>query len=235
MVVIDGDQGWHAVTVRRLRVGQIVQVSDGAGQVAVGEVTMVQGKDRLSVTVHERSSVPIAVPRITVVQALIKGDRMDRAIETLTEAGADRIVPWSAANCVVRPDAAAADGKTVSKLRRRALEATKQARRGYLCEVTAIHNTAQVCELARRADLAITLHESATQSLAAVDFTRLAGIDGDVLVIVGPEGGLTETEVSELESVGTQSVRMGLSVMRASTAGTVALGAIMVALGRWSQ
>lgn len=232
-MVIDGDQGWHAVTVRRLKVGQLVQVGDGAGQVAVGEVTTVQGKDRLTVTVQERISVPIPAPRITVVQALIKGDRMDRAIETLTEVGADRIVPWSATNCVVRP-AAAADGKAVGKLRRRALEATKQARRAYLCEVTQIQSTAEVCELASKSDLAITLHESAARSLAAVDFARVAGIDGDVMVIVGPEGGLTETEIDTLESVGARSARMGPSVMRASTAGTVALGAIMVALGRWS-
>lgn len=232
-MVIDGDQGWHAVTVRRLKVGQLVQVGDGAGQVALGEVTTVQGKDRLVVTVHERISVQIPVPRITMVQALIKGDRMDRAIETLTEAGADRIVPWSAANCVVRPDAAAGD-KAISKLRRRALESTKQARRGFVCEVTQLHSTAEVCELARKADLAVTLHESAAQSLAAVDFAQVAGIDGDVLVIVGPEGGLTETEIDTLERVGARSARMGPSVMRASTAGTVALGAIMVALGRWS-
>lgn len=228
---MSGDEGRHAVTVRRIRVGEVVSLSDGLGNIVTGPVASVAGKDSFTVQAADRVAVAPPSPSITVVQALIKGDRMDRAIETLTEAGADRIVPWAAANCVVRWDAKSVESSG-GKLRRRALEASKQARRAHFSQVAAMAATPAVVELIAAADLALLLHESAAASIVSAAADAAAATS--VVVIVGPEGGLTESELEQLAWAGAVTVRMGPEVMRASTAGTAALGFLMAAAGRWN-
>ena len=219
-----------------------MQVGDGGGRVAFGRVAAIHGKDRFEVSVSDRINHPAPTPTITVVQALIKGERMDRALETLTEVGVDRVVPWCAANCVVRPDVRSGSGASAAadKFRRRTREAGKQARRAFECQVSPVADTAQVLALAQAADVALVLHEAADVPLAdrgvlggLAELSDRAGATS-VVVVVGPEGGLTDEELAGLVEAGARVVRMGPTVLRASTAGTVAVGVIMAAAGRWS-
>ena len=233
VISVNGDEGKHAVTVRRIRLGEVVALSDGAGLAVRGEVCRIEGKHRFEVAVTQRWFQPIAEPHITVVQALIKGDRMDRAIEMLTEVGADRIVPWSARNCVVRWDARPAHNG-VLKLRRHALEASKQARRLYLPDVGELATTSEIRRLVSTADIAIVLHESAQESLTDA-FAAIGPDESECVVVVGPEGGITASELQTLQGAGARTAHMGTTVMRAGTAGTAALGWVMGAAGRWSQ
>ncbi|SEM38218.1 16S rRNA (uracil(1498)-N(3))-methyltransferase [Rhodococcus maanshanensis] len=232
VAVLDGKEGRHAATVRRIRVGERLVLSDGRGAVADAVVVEV-GKDRLDLEVTARDTVPAAVPAVTLVQALPKAERSELAVELATEAGIDAIVPWQSARCVARWEGPKAD-KGVAKWRAVAAAAAKQSRRAHIPEVLDLHRTPAVVERVARSvadgGVVAVLHESATTALAELPLSQAA----EVLLVVGPEGGLDDAEVDALTAAGAVAVRLGPTVLRTSTAGAVALGAIGVLTGRWS-
>lgn len=227
VVRVEGDEAHHAVAVRRLRAGEQVALTDGAGTSVVGEVSDT-GKRVFSVLVGSTASVPAPVPSITVVQALPKGERGELAVEVLTEVGVSRIVPWAASRSVAvwRGERAA---KSLARWRTTAREAAKQARRSWLPEVAGLASTAEVAALVAAADLAVVLHEEAGASLA----TLAVPGDGEILLVVGPEGGLTDEEVAAFVAGGAVSVRLGAEVLRTSTAGLAAVSALLSRTPRW--
>ena len=227
--VLDGPEGRHAATVRRLRVGEQLLLSDGRGGLAQASVTAV-GKDRLVLAVSGRRDVPRPDTTVTVVQALPKGERSELAVELVTEAGVDELVPWSAARCVARWQGPRAD-KGVARWRAVAREAAKQSRRPYIPLVHDLATTAELVALVRERVLgggvALLLHESATTGL------RQATLAAQVLLVVGPEGGLDDAELAQLTAAGARAVHLGPTVLRTSTAAAVALGALGVRTHRW--
>jgi 16S rRNA (uracil1498-N3)-methyltransferase len=226
-LLVDGDEGRHAVEVLRLAPGEQVRVGDGHGTVAEGAVVSA-GLDGLRVRVSARFEVPAQTPEFVLVQALPKGDRGPLAVDLATELGVDRIVPWTAARCVTRwRDDRIAKG--VAKWRAAARAASKQSRRPRLPEVTEPMTTREVCGLLADTDLAVVLHERARRHLAELDIPRT----GSVAVVVGPEGGLTDGEVLAFRAAGAQAVRLGAEVLRTSTAGAAALAALSMRT-RWS-
>jgi len=227
-VEVTGDEAHHAVAVRRLRAGERVVLTDGRGSSATGEVTET-GKRRFAVSVTELRHEPRPTPSVTVVQALPKGDRGELAVEVLTEVGVDRVVPWAASRSVAvwRGERAA---KSHARWQATAREAAKQARRGWLPEVLALHGTAEAVALMEGAALVVVLHEEATRPLAAVEVPS----SGEVIVVVGPEGGLTEDEVAAFERAGGVAVRLGPEVLRTSTAGLAAVSALLARTPRWA-
>lgn len=227
VVTVEGDEAHHAVAVRRLRVGEAVVLTDGAGRSVTGTVGST-GKRVFTVDVAEVAQVPRPAPSFVVVQALPKGDRGELAVEVLTEVGVDRVVPWAAARSVAvwKGERAA---KSLARWRSTAREAAKQARRAWHPEVTEPASTAEVARLVAAADLAVVLHEEATTPLAGIDVPA----SGVVLVVVGPEGGLTDDEVSALVDAGAVSVRLGSEVLRTSTAGVAACAALLARTDRW--
>ncbi|WP_244929152.1 16S rRNA (uracil(1498)-N(3))-methyltransferase [Nocardioides sp. W7] len=226
-VTVDGDEAHHAVAVRRLRVGEAVVLTDGRGTSVVAEVGAT-GKRVFSVTVTSVETAPAPAPAITVVQALPKGDRGELAVEVLTEVGVARVVPWAASRSVAVWKGERAE-KSLARWRSTAREAAKQARRSWFPEVDPLASTADVVALVASASLAVVLHEAAT-----VPLTSLAvPADGSVLVVVGPEGGLADDEVAALVAAGATSVRLGAEVLRTSTAGVVAVAALLARTPRW--
>ena len=227
-VEVTGDEAHHAVAVRRLRVGEAVVLTDGRGRSATGPVTAT-GKRVFSVAVASLSDVPAPEPAVTVVQAIPKGDRGELAVEVLTEVGVARIVPWAASRSV-----AVWKGergvKSLARWRTTAREASKQARRSWFAEVGELATTASVIDLIAAADLAVVLHEQARGGLADLD----PADDESLLVVVGPEGGLSAQEVAAFEAAGAHAVRLGAEVLRTSTAGVAAVAALLSRTGRWS-
>jgi 16S rRNA (uracil1498-N3)-methyltransferase len=228
-VVLDGPEGRHAVSVRRLRVGEEVVLTDGAGTGAHGTVAAVEGKDRLEVAVTELRTEPAPAPRITVVQALPKGDRGELAVETMTETGVDVIVPWTASRCVTRWKGERAE-KSLAKWRSTAREAGKQSRRLRFPEVTEPHGTEALGPLLAGAAFAAVLHEEGAAPLAAAELPA----HGDIVLVVGPEGGVAPEELAAFEAAGARPHRLGRSVLRTSTAGTAATAVLLARTGRWS-
>jgi 16S rRNA (uracil1498-N3)-methyltransferase len=229
-LVLDGPEGRHAVSVKRLRAGEDVVLTDGRGRWTEGVVKAAEGKDRLVVT--DLSSVreePAESPRITVVQALPKGDRGELAVETMTETGVDAIVPWAASRCITQWKGERGL-KALAKWRSTAREAGKQSRRVRFPEVADAASTKQVAALLAAADFAGVLHEVGDAPLATVDLPAA----GEIVLVVGPEGGVSPEELALFEEAGARPYRLGRSVLRTSTAGTAAAAVLLARTGRWS-
>ena len=228
--VLDGPEGRHAATVRRLRPGEAVQLSDGRGGLAHA-VVAAAGRDTVELTVTRRVSLDPPTPRVLLAQALVKGERGELAVELATEAGVDAVLPWRAARCVARWEQGPRGEKALARWRSTVREAAKQARRPW---VPVVEEPVTTAELARRAagvGVALVLHEAAVGRLADLG-PQLAGA-GELLLVVGPEGGVTDAEIAALTAAGARPVRLGPEVLRASTAAAVALGALGALTSRW--
>jgi len=214
------DDANHAIRVLRMQVGAEFMLSDGKGawsQVVAQEVK----KKSMQVQVMESGFQDPLATTITVVQALPKGDRAKEAIELLTEAGVDRIVPWSSARSI---------GKSSDKFAITAREASKQSRRFRIPEVTDVATTAQICEAIKVSDLAIVFHESATAKLS--DQVSSHNVE-HLLIIIGPEGGITDEEIAAFTQCGAKVALMGRPVLRSAHAGIAAVSAVSALLRVW--
>jgi len=226
-VVLAGPEGRHAATVRRLRVGDPVDLTDGRGTRASCVVQAV-ARGTVELEVRNRSIEPRPSARLVLVQALAKGDRGELAVELATEIGVDEIVPWAAQRCVVRWDGERGT-RALARWRSTAREAAKQSRRAWVPEVTQAVTTGQLVERLSGAATAFVLHESASLPLTTVPVAR----QGELVLVVGPEGGLSDAEVQRLQAAGASAVRLGRSVLRTSTAGAAAAVVISSRTGRW--
>jgi 16S rRNA (uracil1498-N3)-methyltransferase len=225
---LDGPEGRHAATVKRLRPGEAVLLSDGRGGLAHAVVDAA-GRDTVDVTITRRSDADPPAPRVLLAQALVKGDRGELAVELATEAGVDGILPWRAARCVARWEEGPRGEKALARWRSTAREAAKQARRPWLPVVEEPVTTAALARRVAAVDLTVVLHEAASERLADVSLPP----HGALLLVVGPEGGVTDAEIDTLVAAGARPVRLGPEVLRASTAAAVALGALGVLTARW--
>ena len=214
------DDANHAIRVLRMQVGSEFMLSDGKGswsQVVATEVS----KKSIQVRVIDSGFQEPLATTITVVQALPKGDRSKEAIELLTEAGVDRIVPWASTRSI---------GKGSEKFGITAREASKQSRRFRIPEVTDLVTTAQICEAIKLSDLAIAFHESATDKLS--DQVSSLNVE-HLLIIIGPEGGLTDEEIAAFTEVGAKVALMGRPILRSAHAGIAAVSAVSALLKVW--
>lgn len=223
-VVLAGPEGRHAARVRRLAPGERAAAGDGAGAVAEGVVEAVRG-DEVVLRIDRRRAEPPPRPRLVVVQALPKGERGETAVETLTEVGVDVIVPWAAARCVAQWKGERGD-RALRRWRATAREAGKQSRRAWLPRVEPLAATADVARWLAGAALRVVLDEQAAAPIGGLAVP--AG--GDVVIVVGPEGGLTPEERALLGP----AVSLGPTVLRTSTAGTVAAGVLLSRTARWA-
>jgi 16S rRNA (uracil1498-N3)-methyltransferase len=232
LAVVDGDEGFHAATVRRFRAGELLDLSDGAGTVARCVVEDV-AKGRLTARVGDRRTVAGPVPAVTVVQAIPKSDRAELAVELATEAGADAIVAWQSARCVAKWEGDAKLDKGLRRWGAVARSAARQSRRAHIPLVTGVLSTTDLVGRVEAGVAAgavvLVLHESSTGPLTAVPLADAAA----VTLIVGPEGGISDDEVAALTAAGAVAVRLGPTVLRTSTAAAVALGALGVLTARW--
>ena len=226
---LHGPEGHHAATVQRLRVGERLLLADGRGSTAAAEVTGV-GRGTVTVAVTKRDFVPAADPRLVVVQGIAKGDRGELAVQAMTEAGVDEIVPWAAARSVAqwRGDRG---HKARDKWAATAREAAKQARRPWVPVLGGDPDcsTRWVAARLSTAAAAFVLHEEATERLTAVPLPPA----GEIAVVVGPEGGIGDAELDAFRAAGATPVRLGDAVLRTSTAGVAALAVLSARLGRW--
>lgn len=216
--VLDGPEGHHAATVQRLRVGERLVLCDGSGGTAAATIVGT-GKGSLELAVGERAYEPAPDPRIVVVQGVAKGDRGELAVQAMTEVGVDAIVPWAAARSVAR--------WTSDKPRQRwidtAREAAKQSRRAWIPPVLDLVSTKDIT------GRLYVLHEAAVDRLSTVELPAT----GDIVLVVGPEGGIAPDELSTLAEAGASTVQLGPAVLRTSTAGPAAVAVLSARLGRW--
>lgn len=231
IAVVEGDEGFHAASVRRIRPGETLLLADGAGTVAE-TVVEEAGKRTLTARVTDRRTVEPAGPPVTVVQAIPKSERSELAVELATEAGADEIIAWQAQRCVARWDGDRAE-KGLRRWRAVARSAARQSRRPYIPVVSGPMSTPELtgylADRVAAGALALVLHESADRPLA----DRAVAAAESIVLVIGPEGGISDSEIAALAGVGADPVRLGPTVLRTSSAAAVGLGAIGVLTGRW--
>jgi 16S rRNA (uracil1498-N3)-methyltransferase len=228
-VVLDGPEGRHAAAVRRLQVGEELVVADGKGTAAACVVETVQGKESLTLRIDRRWTEPQPQPRIVLAQALIKGDRGELAVELATETGVDVIVPWRAARSIVKWEDGPRGAKALARWRSTAREAAKQSRRAWIPDVADAVTTRQLADLVTKSAATLLLDASAKHGLADLELPA----EGDLVLVVGPEGGISDSESDTLRAAGAQVARLGPTVLRASTAAAAAVAALGVLTPRW--
>ncbi len=226
-LMLDGSEGRHAVAVRRTSVGEQLRLADGCGRWALVEVIAV-GRDTLTGVILALGAEPAPQPAYLLVQALAKDGRDERAVEMATELGVDAILPWQAARSVVQWRAERAE-KSRAKWESVVTAATKQSRRVWRPRVEPVVTGPALVSRLRGCAAVLVLHEEADTPIGAVALPAR----GDVALVVGPEGGISPAELSELSAIGGTTVRLGPHVLRSSTAGPAALAALS-ARHRWA-
>lgn len=229
LFTLRGDEGFHAATVQRLQPGEAVMLADGLGRLAHGTVTDVPAKDELVVSIVAVTEAPPPSPRLIVVQAIPKGERAELAVEMLTEVGVDVIVPWAASRCVAVWKGDKIE-KGVEKWKATARESAKLARRPRTPQLSALASTDDVVRLIRNTSPAWVLHEDGEARLSG----KTMPMSGDIVLVVGPEGGVSPEELAKFSEAGAEPVRLGPSVLRTSTAGAVAAGIVLARTTRWT-
>ncbi len=206
----------HAIKVLRIEVGEIFQVSDGNGGWANVQVNEVTKRSLETMVLEVGSQEPLEI-KFTVVQALPKSDRAKEAVELLTEAGADVIVPWLANRSISRTE-------VISKFATTAREASKQSRRLFIPQLHETVKEKGVIELIKNADLALVFHESAQVKLSEIITPETKA--KNVVIVIGPEGGITEEELATFAAAGAHVAGLGRPILRSAHAGLAALSAV---------
>ena len=245
-ITLTGAEGRHAATVRRLSAGERADVTDGAGTIAECTVTRT-GPGVIELAVLTKRTIPAAQPRIVVVQAIPKGDRGELAVEIMTEVGVDEVIAWQAERSVARwrgdradrgggvgrgdrGDRADRAGKALARWQATAREAAKQSRRAWIPEVTGPERTPAVALRVATAGLAILLDPGAEAAFGSLAMPH----QGEIVVIVGPEGGVSPAEADALTGAGAVPARLGPTVLRTSSAGAVAAALALAQSDRWA-
>jgi len=228
VVLIDGAEAKHAISVRRMRVGEGIQLANGDGLRVIGSVSRVDA-NALLVAVDEVIQEAVPQPSITLVQALAKGDRDEMAVQAGTELGISAVIPWQADRSVSRWEGAKI-AKGVHRWQAIATEAAKQALRAFNPSVAEPVTSKQLANLVPDFTEVLVLDPTAEVGLAAIELAS----SGTIAIVVGPEGGITDGELAALEAKGAKRVHLGDSILRTSTAGMAAIAVIESRLGRWA-
>ena len=226
LIEVSGDEAHHAIKVLRINIGEEILISDGAGNWVRASVENIEKKTFVA-KVLERGFQPEKSPRLIVVQGLPKSDRVKDAIEILVESGVDLIIPWQADRSISKWQKDSLD-----KWKNAAVAATKQSRRFRKPEIIDGLSLSQLLEIESENSVILVMHESATTKLSQVVTSKFADMS-EIIIVIGPEGGISESELELLQSVGAHIVGLGPEVFRSAHAGGAALSAVSALIGRW--
>ncbi len=227
-VTLGGSEGKHAVNVRRMRVGEGIQLSDGKGMRVRGEVSSL-GNSSLTVSIDSVVHETKPDMTLTIVQALAKGDRDELSIQAATELGCWAVVPWQAERSISKWEGAKI-AKSVERWQTIVSEAAKQSLRVFEPVVAQPVGTKQLVANVKNYDLVLVLDPTSDIGLGNID---LSENQKTVAIIVGPEGGISELELEALEDSGAVRVHLGAPILRTSTAGVAAIAVLQAKLGLW--
>lgn len=224
-LTLSGDAGKHAAAALRLRIGEQVRFTDGLGNVAIGTVSELMSKSEINFLLSDHEFVSPPTPKISVLQALPKGDKAVEAVELMVEVGVDEIYPWQAQRSVAQWDAKK-QISGVAKWQTTADAAAAQARRVWFPKVNEL--VTDVDSLQGKFDQIIVFHEASSPPVPAQ-------IAKNVLIVIGPEGSITDSERAQLKALGAVEARMGESILRSRHAGIAAAAAVLSQTARWGR
>lgn len=221
---LESDEAHHAIKVMRLKTGEEIKISDGEGNWVSGPISEV-GKKNLKIDVTASGIEASKKPELVLVQALTKSDRNKEMLELVTVAGVDRIIPWQAERSISKWQSNSYD-KWTSSIK----EAGKQSRRVNLPKLEKLMSAKDITDQISASDCILVFHESANEKFSDLDISQSAS---SIYLVIGPEGGITDTELEIFKSKGGNLVRLGEPVLRSAHAGFAALASIQTKLGRW--
>jgi len=225
-ITVEGDEAHHAIKVMRMEIGEELQVSDGRGSWAQGSIVAID-KNSFTIAVSDRGHSNRNHAELVVIQALTKSDRARETIELLVEAGVDRIIPWQSDHCIAKWKE-----DMLEKWQNAAIAACKQSRRYTVPVVETPISLSQIRERFTEKSLLLVLHESAQEKLSVV-VSPSAISQNHIVLIIGPEGGISVDELRELEAIGGKVVRLGNPVLRSAHAGIAGLAAVQALMRHW--
>ncbi len=226
-IVITGDDVNHIKNVLRMKIGETILISDGNDKEYVCSIAGIED-DRVAATIEDINGASRELPvKVTLFQALPKGDKMETIIQKMVELGAYEIVPVSTKRCIVKLDAKKAAKKT-ERWNAISESAAKQSKRGIMPKVYEPVTFAQALEMAQGMDMILIPYENAE----GIAYTRqvLSEIKSgmSVGVFIGPEGGFAQEEVDEAVSIGAKEITLGNRILRTETAGMTVMSVIMI-------
>jgi 16S rRNA (uracil1498-N3)-methyltransferase len=222
--ILDKDEAHHAIKVLRLKLGEVIKISDGVKKWVSGPIIEISKKE-LTISVSEKGEFEEKFPELVLVQAVTKSDRNKEMLELVVEAGVDRIIPWQAERSISKWQSDSAQKWEIT-----IKEACKQARQIRLPKLMPMLTTAGVVQLLSKDAQAIVFHESAAEKLAQLQLTDSLK---SIFLVIGPEGGISPSELSIFENGGGKIFRLGETVLRSAHAGFAAISAVQTKLGRW--
>ena len=221
---LDNDDAHHAIKVLRLKLGEVIKISDGVNKWVSGSIIEISKKE-LTISISERGDFEEKKPELVLVQAVTKSERNKEMLELAIEAGVDRIIPWQAERSISKWQSDSAQKWEIG-----IKEACKQARQVRLPKLMPMLTTAGVVQLLSKDARIIVFHESASEKFAQLQLPESLA---SIYLVIGPEGGISQSELSKFENGGSKIVRLGETVLRSAHAGFAAISAVQTKLGRW--
>jgi 16S rRNA (uracil1498-N3)-methyltransferase len=221
---LDKDDAHHAIKVLRLKLGEVIKISDGVKKWVSGSIIEISKKE-LTISISERGDFEEKKPELVLVQAVTKSERNKEMLELAVEAGVDRIIPWQAERSISKWQSDSAQKWEIG-----IKEACKQARQVRLPKLMPMLTTAGVVQLLSKEARIIVFHESASEKFAQLQLPESLA---SIYLVIGPEGGISQSELSIFENGGSKIVRLGETVLRSAHAGFAAISAVQTKLGRW--
>ena len=221
---LDKDDAHHAIKVLRLKLGEVIKISDGVKKWVSGSIIEISKKE-LTISISERGDFEEKKPELVLVQAVTKSERNKEMLELAVEAGVDRIIPWQAERSISKWQSDSAQKWEIG-----IKEACKQARQVRLPKLMPMLTTAGVVQLLSKEARIIVFHESAGEKFAQLQLPESLA---SIYLVIGPEGGISQSELSKFENGGSKIVRLGETVLRSAHAGFAAISAVQTKLGRW--
>lgn len=207
-----GDEAQHLIKVLRVKVGAQIQAFDGQGKQADGEISNLTKTDlRLKLAAPYKNTTESTL-NVTLAVALLKGDKLSDVVRQATELGVNRIILFKSQYA----DVPALSKSKLERLRKVAREAVKQSTRA---RMPTLESGLSIHDLLL-SNLTLIAHPYAQESLADLQPEK------EVMIVTGPEGGLSEDEVKMLQAKGAHAIRFGSRILRAETAPIALLGAI---------
>ncbi len=220
VTTVDGEEARHILTSRRLTIGDAIWIFDGHGTVGRATIIAREGRTRaLRVQVHEREFIPLAHPQVELACALPKGDRQAVLLDMATQLGMTGFRPLLCERSIVRPSPHAA-----RRWHRICIEACKQSRRPHLPAIHVALTPAQAVALAD-SDCTIWVADQKGKPLPARPWQQITHL----LLMVGPEGGFTDAEITSIADSGAQVISLGAGILRVETAAIALLAHLMLA------
>lgn len=221
---LDKDDAHHAIKVLRLKLGEVIKISDGVKKWVSGSIIEISKKE-LTISISERGNFEEKKPELVLVQAVTKSERNKEMLELAIEAGVDRIIPWQAERSISKWQSDSAQKWEIG-----IKEACKQARQVRLPKLMPMLTTAGVSQLLSKDARIIVFHESASEKFAQLQLPESLA---SIYLVIGPEGGISQSELSIFKNGGSKIVRLGETVLRSAHAGFAAISAVQTKLGRW--